>query len=250
MKTLSMVLLTLLLASFSAPFVTAGNVEMAWGNCRAAGGSTIRTFACDANTGYNVILCTVTTARPSQQIVGLAGEIFLLADSPELPAWWQLVNPASCRPSALAAGFDFSSIESDSCYNLWSGPGSGTGGVAAYQTVMTFPPVPGGHANSARIRVGAAATTASPADSGQRYLCFSLRLSNTKTVGNDVCSGCSVPVCIRAATVRLYNQDGSVDVLTGSTSDSEVHWQEGEPGPCAWPRDLGMLWGRTRGLFR
>src|SRR5262245_12372918 len=115
-----------------APAHAAQGLNLAWTHCFSDLGVQNRTFACNTNSGNSVLFGSFVLASDFPQLIGTEIVLQLAADSPSLPAWWQLKNTGSCRQTSLNANF-VADPNDINCHD-WSLGGS-AGGVGAYCVV-------------------------------------------------------------------------------------------------------------------
>jgi hypothetical protein len=196
----------------------AGNeIYLRWDNCLTDGGTYNRVFACDTNSGTEVLVGSFRLDEAVAQASGLSAIIHLASPGyPTLPAWWSL-RPAGCRPGSLTASFT-PPATSTACVDRWQG--MGIGGVS-YED--------GG--NVGRILVLAAVPAGSEfaIPAGQEIFAFQLRINHARTVGAGSCAGCSAPVCIGWGEARITPSATGVCIMGVDTPDngSNVTWQPG-----------------------
>lgn len=228
---------------------TAAGVNFSWDACTAEGGVQSKTFACNTNSGSRAAWGSFIVAAAQDSFVGVEIIVAVQAQSDTLPDWWQFFNDGSCRKTALSTSFDFTSAPGTSCTDPWFGLAAG--GLAAYHTIATNPPVPSGLSNAARIKIGAAVPSTSPLSlaAGTEYYCFRLVLTNAKTVGSGACSGCDVPVCLALSQIRMAQLNGTYEDLTQPISQNVVFWQS-SGGSCGATAPQNATWGQIRSILR
>jgi len=250
---LPLLLLTLGIAHAGAPAYGAPGVNLRWYPCLGDGGTQNRTFACDSNSGTEVLLASFVPATGMAHVIGLEFVLDLASASAALPPWWDVVSANSCRRLSLFARTDNST--SVNC-PAWSA-GDGTALVGSYVIGARGP-------NTARITGVSGIPLPAPGYdllSAQEYSAFQLLLRRDMTVGAGSCAGCEVPVCIVFSGLKLLAQlpNGSQS-LTGPTNltDSDfVTWQGGgvpDVGgvtgcPAATPA-RPSTWGSVKALYR
>ena len=163
------------LALLAVSTADAGGVNFAWNGCLPEGGASSVRSQCATNTGTVEAVGSFTVSQPRPAFVGNEIAIDIQAEASSLPDWWQYFNSGACRASALSASFDFTSAPQTSCTDPFSG--LAMGGLAAYHTSQTYPAVPGGASNAARLKLGVAVANPSPLSAGVEYYCFRLRIT-------------------------------------------------------------------------
>ncbi|MBI5711670.1 MAG: hypothetical protein HZC42_15410 [Candidatus Eisenbacteria bacterium] len=228
---------------------TAAGVNFSWDACASEGGVQSKTFACNTNAGSRAAWGSFIVAAAQDSFVGVEIIVAVQAQSDTLPDWWQFFNSGACRQTALSTSFDFTSAPGASCTDPWFGQAAG--GLAAYHTINTVPPVPSGLPNAARIKIGAAVPSTSPLTlaAGTEYYCFRLILTNAKTAGSGACSGCDIPVCLTLSEIKVAQLNGAVEDLTQPISQNVVYWQS-SGGSCGATAPQNVIWGQIRSILR
>lgn len=223
--------------------------NLAWNACLSEGGTSNRDFACNSNTGTNVLYGSFVLSADQPLCTGIEATVEISASADSLPAWWQLFNVGACRRTSLAASFDFSSDPATACTDMWQG--TGIGGIGSYHTYWTTPQVPSGVANQARIRFGAAVPIDSPLQltAGVEYYAFKLMVNNAKTTGSGSCSGCSTPVCILLSELNVVQSDNQHEALTVAQTSNRVTWQAATSCPGAMAAQ-NITWGQIRSVMQ
>ncbi len=221
--------LTCLLLGFPATGFAATSppgVNLRWDRCYGDGGAWNKNFACDTNVGIEQLVGSLELAQTLDRVVTAEITLDLRAESATLPAWWDMKNFGSCRPSAL----DFStvpSLASSTCVEWASAPTGG--GIAAYSIGTQGP---------AHVRLSAAVAIhrdrAATLFGAQEYFLFRLIISHVKTVGTGACGGCAVPVCMFLSRVSLFQTNSTaatINLEQGANylGSQYVTWQNGYP---------------------
>lgn len=245
--TIAVVAIAILIAR-PGPAASAGT-NLAWNACLTEGGTSNRGFACNANTGTNVLYGSFVLEADQPQCTGIEAMVEISASADSLPSWWQLFNVGACRRTSLAAAFDFSNEPGTACTDMWQG--AGIGGLAAYHTYWTTPQVPSGLASQARIFFGAAVPAGAPMQltAGVEYYAFKLMVNNAKSQGTGSCSGCSTPVCILLSELNVVQSDNQHEALTAAQTSNRVTWQGATDCPGAMVTQ-NITWGQIRSVLR
>lgn len=233
------------LAVMLASTCWAGGVNFAWNGCLPEGGVSSLSSQCSGNTGSIEAVGSFVVSQPRPAFVGNEIAIDIQADASALPDWWQYFNDRACRATALSASFDFRGAPQTSCTDPFSG--LAMGGLAAYQTAQTYPAVPSGAPNAARLVLGVAVATPSPLSAGVEYYCFRLRITMQRTTGGGACAGCTVPVCLTLNEIRAAENTGPVERLTNALQSSMISWQEASGCQSAVKN---RTWGQVKNLYR
>ncbi len=244
----------------------AGHVSLAWDQCWSEGGVAHKHFACNADTGYDVIVASFVSDSAISKFVGLLGVVEGQSLSPTLPDWWQLFNTGACRQTSLSASFDFTSWPNVSCHDLWMGLAQG--GIADYQTTLFPPPAPINvpASNRLQVRVGAGFVEPETLLAGVQYYAFRLIIDHAKSTGAGACAGCSTGICISLTEILLSYQAGPSTYsyqLTQELENKSISWQcatgtapsqwtGGSCDPvagCSVPA-RNRTWGSIKALYR
>lgn len=250
-----LVALLMLAGAVPAP---AGGINLAWDQCWREGGTSNKRFGCTTNSGYEFLVGSFLPGVPHLAFIGTEIYVDLYAAQATLPDWWQFFNQGSCRRTALAASADFTLAPQASCVDPWQGLAAG--GIAAYQTISTTPPVPDGSPSHARLKAAFALAEPIPLEAQTEYYGFRLSISNAKTLGDSACVGCETDACILLNEIRAVDSDGLVERLTTTEVNSLVTWRCGisptsGPPPCyslvgCSVAARNTTWGQLKSLYR
>lgn len=233
----------------------AGEVNLRWNDCWGDGGVQNRVFACDRNTGSELLVASFVP-RADVTVTGDEFVVDLGTAGPALAEWWTFLAAGSCRLTSLGLVSD-APASAVACAEWDERQAAGL--------LVSFGPGFGG-ASSARIRGTHALPDglSYPVLAGHEYHAFSLAINHQKTVGSGACGGCTLGACIAFKFIRLTSPDPN-DTQTlfmgnqpGSTIDGMVTWQGGTgvisgPGgmncPAATPV-RNSAWGAVKSLYR
>lgn len=241
-------LLSGVLLAFSASAALAGGVNFFWGGCSADPTTTNKSFACNSNTLTGAIMVgSYATTNDIPDFVGIEVVIDLQASSASLPAWWQFFNAGACRQTALAVSADFTGGPFG-CLDEFAGQAGG--GISAYQTSTTFPAVPNGLPNAARLKIAFA--TANPADEppATETYGFKATISGAKTVGTGNCAGCTTPVTIVLNEIKAAGLAGYAEHETTPMANDCNTWQGTGSVPCNATPVQNKTWGSIKSMYR
>lgn len=227
-------------------------VNLRWSSCFGDGGAVNRDFACNTNSGSNVLVGSFEVGSSLQQVSGQRIGLDLMAASTTLPDWWAFRNAGTCRLTSLGVNF----VVSPTAVNCvdWTS-GQGLGGVGAYLIGIRGP-------SSARMFMTQAFSNfVADLDPGIEYFSFNATINNAKTVGSPACGGCAVPVCLALSYVELtFANTANLWSLHGGTNGTNntifTTWQGPVPVPpggkeCPWPvRVRQETWGAVKSLYR
>jgi hypothetical protein len=236
---------------------------MRWVNCIADGGLANRSFACNTNSGSEVLVCSYQTDAPILNVTGAELTVDVHADAAALPLWWQFKNTGTCRGPALGMNM-VANPNWVNCVDQWSG--QATGGIGLYGIGFIAP-------DMARIRAVGAVPAASIFDvfPGTEYFVANITISHIRTVGAGACTGCSTPACALFANLVITTSGGTGDRTFTQPKDGAsshwVGWQSGVPNnpqivcdadgcnyhfTCIIPPVAGRAstWGALKSLYR
>jgi hypothetical protein len=224
----------------------APGVNMRWTACFGDGGTFNRNFACTTNSGNHILVGSFELGQPISQVGGNEMTIDLAAASPTLPNWWAFRNSGTCRQTSLGINATLSPT-AIACVD-WANEQAGI--LINGYTIGSNGP------STARIAMASGVTAQSLVNlaANQEYFSFNLIINNAKTVGTGTCAGCSVPVCLKLASIKLVTPTPANNVLlsgpTNGTDSDFVTWQNGA-GSCvaATPTRRGT-WGEVKSLYR
>src|SRR5262245_22720204 len=232
-------LMTVLLQALSAPARAQTGLNLSWDDCGAAGSAT-KTFACDVNTGVDVLVASyaASSALCAEYCRGI---IDLQASTNTLPDWWQYKNPGSCRLGSLQASADFST-ESAGCLDVWQG--AAVPGLIAYEVGLGAP-------NRARITaIAQLVTECQSVPAGVEAGAFKLRIDHGSTVGSGACQGCMDAVCIVFNSLVILQTNDPDVFIDGPLIRNYVTWQSGFLNCPGATTVQNRTWGSIKTLYR
>ena len=187
MRRTSDLVAVILAGLLASPVAAAPGLRLSWDHCFADGQVVNKSFACDTNSGSEVLDLSFESPVAASDRVGVELVLHLASPNGTLPVWWTIFGTGSCRSTALAlALIDPNSIGCDQPMAALNG----AGGVADL-VPLGFPPV-------WRLRAVAAVPSPSTFAVGPGTETFVLQLivRNLRTVGSPSCAGCATPICI------------------------------------------------------
>ena len=227
LRALSLLGLALVPVVHAAP--NPAGVDLRWSNCIADGGTGNRSFACNANAGVDVLVCSYQTDAPIVNVNGAELTVDIRVDASALPLWWQFKNTGTCRNTALAMNL-VANPAWVNCVDQWGGQAAG--GIGLYGIGFLA-------ANMARIRAAAAVPLSALFDvfPGNEYFVANFTISHTKTVGTGACSGCTTRACILFAKLVVTTSGGAGDRTFTQPKDGNVsHWVGWQGGVASNPQ--------------
>jgi hypothetical protein len=236
-------LLLLAAALASLPWVTlpasAGGLGLRWNACGGDGGVQNRSFACNTNTGTELLVASFVLTSGIANVEAIESRIDLKFAVPPQPAWWDF-KTLGCRATALS--FRGTPPVAATCAD-WGESG-------AIGLVAPLPSMPS-------LQVQSYLPVA-PVDlvAGQEYFAFSLLVSHQKTVGATSCAGCSERGCLSLQYVEIEDSAGIVTTVGPSGSLSQdwlATWQApigGQPCPFIGTPTRRSTWSTVKSLYR
>jgi hypothetical protein len=265
MKPLARFIASALLACSLAPAAHADHqLYLRWDNCYGDGGTFNKTFACDTNSGTDVLVGSFRLDATFDSVSSADFTLDIAALGGTLPPWWSS-GSGTCRQGSLTSSF-LRPATSTICLESWDNLGGGGVGSFGYQTSPS---------GSVRINGVVAVPPGNwfTATAGQEFFVFQVRFSHIKTVGPSACAGCNTPVCIALNLMRLGRPAPNfpqVVQLVGFSAPghiSNVTWQPGAvpvpSGSCtpsnhcvsslsceAITPSRASTWGSIKSLYR
>jgi len=220
-------------------------VNLRWTNCFGDAGVSQRAFACNSNTGSNVLAASLELASDLPQGAAVQVKIDLATSGASLPDWWKFFNAGNCRLTALSAAAQ----DGTNCPDWALGLASIS--IAGYNEGAVGGP------NTAEINIANAVSLNQVQDlvAGQEYGVVRLTISNTKTVGTGSCAGCTDAACIIVQSVDVLSavDNGALHILldgpANGTDSNVVTWQSATECP-AGNGTQNVTWGQIRALMR
>lgn len=174
-----------------------GQLFLRWDDCHGDGGVLNKAFACNTNSGQDVLVVSMILDEPITNVNGVQVYIDVASSSGAWPNWWAYSSSSTtgCRGS-LAGSFSFvSDPDWTACQNLWPAGGFGATGLFA-----------GYHgAGTRQLRAIAAVPAGSEftIPAGVEVFVCRIQLGHAKTVGTGACAGCEEPMCFVLSEVEL-----------------------------------------------
>ena len=215
-RTLLTLLFTLALATDA---IAAQGVNLRWNACLGDGGTLNRDFACNTNTGSEVLAVSFVLDSSFASVTGIRFELDFSTPSGLPGAWWQFKNTDACRRTALVAAFA-PPAGSATCVDPWLGLASGN--ISGYAI--------SGSLDRMRLTcIGAVSVSqALTLEPGIEYGALRLTVSHANTVGAGSCAGCSTPACMGIRQVRINRPVGMGDPILATECEprsSVASWQ-------------------------
>jgi hypothetical protein len=199
-----------------APAAADPGLRLSWDHCAADGLVANKAFACDTNTGTELLFGSFELPVDVPGVQGLEFSMDIAPTSDVLPAWWELGGVGACRGTSLSL-LAVPPVPSGTCVDLM-GDGA-TGGLGSFTTGLDGPNI---------VRFTAGVFVPAPgfdAAAGTDYFGFVLAIHNQKTVGSGACGGCNIPVCVGLAEIRAHTAVTANDLELVGGPGSGVTWQ-------------------------
>jgi hypothetical protein len=207
MKKTLMLLSALLMVASVASAQQRGSLTLGFDDCRLAGGTSSKFFACNTNSGTaantrNAVGCYVA-GNGVDALVAWAGSVDIFLNDLTVAPWWQHGSAPACRGTddlsvLFVGGF--------SCYDHQSNFAGGALGGQNYQYGAAA-----GQANHAQLRFVAAIDPTNPdvpiAPGTETYLYNALIRNGNTVAPNVVCAGCQIPVVMAFTRADLEQKD-------------------------------------------
>ncbi len=232
--------LTALTLALLAPMAHATDeLHLRWDACSGDGGTYNKTFACDVNTGTDVLVASYRLDSPASPVAALEAGISIGSVGAVIPSWWQFKNTGTCRATSLALDA-VPPPTAANCLDLWGG--NAAGGIAQYTTGTTAFPPP--YTNSALVKLVLAVPEAMSftVPANQEVFAFRLVINHARTVGSPSCAGCGEPMCLGFSYASLTPTSGTPRRLISGEdtplNGSRATWQPGGSASAiagGWP---------------
>lgn len=238
------VTLTAAMLALSATFAfAAGGLNLHFGGCAADGGASSSTFACNTNSGSEVLFASVVLPADMPLFLGTTALIDVTVEAPTLPDWWQTAV-GQCRANAIGMSFDPLTLGT-ACDAIWGT----TPNLAVFQLQQYL------HApNMVRLNGGAAVQAgqelALVADGTTELNVARVVITHAKSTGVGACTGCEVGACIVLQECYLQQPAGN-PLYRLTTPISNVVTFNGASPLCAGATPTqNRTWGAVKGLYR
>jgi hypothetical protein len=239
------IILSGLLLVLSASFAAAQGINLALGDCGAAGTTNVSN-PCTSNSGLAMQLVgSATPPAGMDRVVACEAYIDGQTDQAVLSPWWTLDG---CRAGAMSFDFNFLTASGE-CNDFWANQASGGGGIAPEHTAP----------NRFQIKLTCATVAENPIDPGMEHYLFKVLIARTKTTGTGLCAGCQDAACLVLNRVIINQPAGVGDAtLTTPMVGNFVSYNGGAVGggpnggsgcPGATPSQ-NRTWGQVKSLYR
>lgn len=221
-------------------------VNLSWDQC-SADGAADKAFACNTNTGTNVMIASFLAPDSISLFTSAVTIIDLISATNPLPEWWRLRNQSGqtnqCRNGSISVSADFSA--NTGCTDFFAGQASG--GIGTYLVNVSSP-------DRVRLSIVFSIPTdfQGPLNPGEEYYASRISINNAKTVGS-ACTGCNEPVCIVLNGVQVIQPAGTIGGNVWATNEGtrrSITWQGGAGANCLAVPVRNRTWGQVKALYR
>jgi len=229
---------------------TAGcGVDIAWGSeCyTTALNSTIKTFACNTNTGNAAMCLSFVMDTDLPDFEGVDMFLYGQTAAATVPAWWQMAT-GECRGNNVLTTNNV--YGGSGCVDIFGG--SSSGGLVFYDGANTNPF--GLAANRDRCEVLWAVGTPLDCPPSQENFVANVKFTYANTGGTGACAGCSTDHVWAFQLCQVAGQGGTtVDLDKPCAGGNQCLWWQHQNGalPCAPPVPAkSTTWGEVKSLYR
>ncbi len=220
----------------------AGGLNLLYNGCSLDGGATSATFACDVNTGAELLYASVILPADMPQFLGTTAIVDVTVEAAALPDWW-LTASGQCRANAISMSFD-PSVLTTNCWNIWHDNPN-----LSVFTVQQFLHGP----NTLRLNGGAAVPAGSEialtADGAELNVCR-ITVNHTNTVGATACAGCTDGACLVLEECYLQQPAGMPLYRLTTPISNAVTFNNGTLDCQGATPTHNRTWGAVKGLYR
>jgi hypothetical protein len=236
-------LLCMMLMAVRSPIASGDALNIAWDTCLGDGGAGIKTSACVANTGTNLLALTYTPSVDIAGFVGLVGSVNIDTEGP-LPAWWG----NGCAGKTLAQVLGTNAANWTCTNDAYGWLGNALGGTSALRRGWNG-------SNTAQVEFAYANQIGGepPMLAGEEWFVANVTISNTKSSGTGACGGCSVPVCVAFAKAIVDRVGFPLPkTVTQGGQQWVVFWQDQSARWACFGTDptRKSTWGAVKALYR
>ena len=208
---------TLALSLLALP-VDASQLNLRWNACWGDGGIRNRDFACDTDSGAELLVVSFAPPFAMTGVTGMEVKVRLAFAGTSIPAWWQLsAITGNCRATSLVT--QFTPPQGSIACRDWAG--GFASGLTSYS--------PGTFGNNfAVILAISQVPTAGAANlvAEQEYFVCGFVIDYAATAGPGACGGCTLGACLGASGIEITQANGTTTALIPtSIDDQQVTWQ-------------------------
>lgn len=221
-------------------------VNIGWGHCRVADDVMNHDFACNTNTGSEVIVASFQPSAEVPACTSLTAVVdFSVCGTSGVPAWWTLRGTSACRPAAGSANV---SPEPDGspCADLWQS-------LPSVLFLDGGTPYVNGGGSAVRYEVQVVMPDGISVDvtPDQQWFAFRIVITHAKTVGTGACAGCLDAGSVSFPGLELYEGTTAFEQVStyGIEPYSDVLTWQGGSTACITPA-RPTTWGTIKALYR
>ena len=247
MKKLITLAVTLLALSASTAMAQSG-LGLYWNGC-SDGGASVRTFACNLNTGSETMYATMKVPNDMPSFAATSAIIDITFETAGIPDWWMTLT-GQCSANRVTESYDPAQFTTN-CADIWQGSIN----LSVFQAQQGTN-VQGHAANTLRLNGGAAIPAGSEiqvlADGTELVVC-KVTITHTKTAGATGCAGCAIPACIVLNECKAQQPAGVGDYTVINEAPGMTRWVtwNGSPTNCpAGTPTQSRTWGAVKNLYR
>jgi hypothetical protein len=233
-----------LLAFGASMAFAAGGLNLHFDGCAADGGASSAVFACNVNTGQEVLFASIVLPADMPKFLGSSAIVDVLVEAPSLPDWWRTAA-GQCRANAISMSFDASILVTPNCADIWNSQPN----LAVFQ-VQQFLHGP----SSVRLNGGAAVPAGSEialvADGVTELNVARVVINHTKTTGVGACDGCLAGACIVLQECYLQQPAGMPLYRLSTPISNVVTLNNGSLNCTGATPTQNRTWGAVKGLYR
>lgn len=171
--------------------------HLSWDHCSADGQVANKNFACNTNSGTDVLVVSFESPVAASFATGIEMTFQIASSSGAVPGWWSLSSAGGCRTTSLSSNL----IPQGP--TVCDDPYLGQGASAAGAYVLDF--YGPGTARMLGIAAMPSPMTITVGPGVETYA-LTIGINHSRTVGS-ACSGCNVPMCLGIGLLRLVGPD-------------------------------------------
>jgi hypothetical protein len=230
------------------PSVAHAGLHLRWNACYGeAAAAENRTFACDTNSGSELLVASYELPDTVTGVVGITCNFRLLDERDLDPSWWVFKTPGSCRQNSLTLA-----IAPDPSWSACTDVSGGTAYFSQFALTSFFLQTGGRITTLQASDVFGSSTDIGP-KMGETFA-IALRIDHKRTTD---CAGCAYPICIAFDSIRFHAAAPASDVVVTSALDPSLlyvaEWQGShDNNPCfGVPTNArSSTWGAIKSLYR
>lgn len=236
------------LLAMTATFANAAGLELAWNQCFGqAGAASLRTSACNSNTGQQAMYASFRPPPGQNQLEGLDVFVDFQTSGGSLDCWWDMSIGNPTRNSALVSlhvsPADANGVPLITCDNHYFLDAGASGGGGMVVTAADRGQMKGFTA--------IAAGTGQPVAAEAQQYGFGFRITNANTLS---CTGCQRSACFVLNTINMTSVGVPPTVIQSPHPGSE-NWVtfngDGASTNCPGSTPTrNATWGSLKSLYR